>query len=87
MTSEKFIETAKDKIVEIYNMMFEESPITPKDTHLVWFSKTLQHFKALIVVVKTRSDSARYFEVTYNGDRKELYCDSYVKEYTTIDSI
>lgn len=52
--------------------------LLPDDLNLVWFSKTLQHFKCLLCT--TRPDHL-YFEVTYNGDRFELYVDIYDKLY------
>lgn len=42
----------------------------------MWFSKTLQNFKAL---VSTTVSDGMYYEVTYNGDKKELYLDAYKK--------
>lgn len=51
--------------------------IKPDDIYIVWFSKTLQNWKAL---VSTTIPDGRYFELTYNGDKKELYLDSYIKE-------
>lgn len=49
----------------------------PEDFYVVWFSKTLQNFKAL---VSTDLISGQYWEITYNGDKKETYVDAYVKQ-------
>lgn len=46
------------------------------DVYIVWFSKTLQNWKAL---VSTTLPNQQYFEVTYNGDLGETYVDTYVK--------
>lgn len=43
---------------------------------LVWFTKTLQHWKALVIT--TLPDHA-YYEVTYNGIDGEAYIDHYEK--------
>lgn len=43
---------------------------------VVWFSKTLQNFKALI---STTLPDGMYYELTYNGDKKEFYLDAYKK--------
>lgn len=51
-------------------------PDVSYDVYVVWFSKTLQNWKAL--VSSTLSDG-RYYEVTYNGDKEETYVDTYVK--------
>ena len=50
--------------------------ITLDDVFIVWFSKTLQNFKAL---VSTTVSDGMYYEVTYNGDKKEIYLDAYKK--------
>lgn len=44
--------------------------------YVVWFSKTLQNWKAL---VSTTLIDGRYYEVTHNGDKEETYLDVYVK--------
>lgn len=46
------------------------------DVYVVWFSKTLQNWKAL---VSSTLPDGMYYEVTYNGDRKETYIDAYKK--------
>lgn len=43
---------------------------------VVWFAKTLGNWKAL---VSTTLPDGRYYELTYNGARSELYVDTYVK--------
>ncbi len=43
---------------------------------LVWFSKTLQNWKAMVV---TTVENFVYYEVTHNGDTGETYLDVYVK--------
>lgn len=46
------------------------------DIYIVWFCKTLQNWKALL---STTLPDGKYYEVTYNGDKKETYVDVYVK--------
>lgn len=46
--------------------------------YIVWFSKTLNNWKALIST--SRPGDGLYFEVTYNGEKLETYVDTYVKE-------
>ncbi len=46
------------------------------DVYVVWSCKTLQHFKALL---STTLPDGVYYEVTYNGDKAELYLDVYKK--------
>lgn len=44
--------------------------------YVVWFSKTLQNWKALI---STTLPDGMYYEVTYNGEKRETYLDAYRK--------
>ena len=50
--------------------------ITMKDVYVVWFSKTLKNWKAM---VSTVVPDGRYYEVTHNGDTNETYLDVYKK--------
>lgn len=46
------------------------------EVYVVWFSKTLQNWKAL---VSTTLPDGMYYEVTFNGDKQEMYLDAYKK--------
>lgn len=50
-----------------------------EEPYIVWFSKTLQNWKALL---STDADNL-YYEVTYNGDKCEAYVDVYAKVRNT----
>lgn len=50
--------------------------ITMDNVYIVWFSKTLQNWKAL---VSTTVPDNKYYELTYDGDKKRTYVDVYVK--------
>lgn len=67
-------------VVEKYNRDIRdvryEDLITKDEVFVVWFSKTLQNWKAL---VSTDRSDGRYYELTYNGDRLETYVDVYTK--------
>lgn len=69
---------AKINLVEFYNakVAADMTPITTDDVFVVWFAKTLQNWKCCLGT--TRQDNM-YFEITYNGDEKELYLDAYTK--------
>lgn len=54
-----------------------KTEVNLNDIYIVWNCKTLQNNKALL---STTIPDTRYFEITYNGDKNELYFDSYVKE-------
>ena len=46
------------------------------DVYVVWSCKTLQNSKALL---STTVPDGMYYELTYNGDKHELYLDAYKK--------
>lgn len=46
------------------------------DVFIVWFSKTLHHWKSF---VSAAYPNAPYIEVTYNGMKEETYLDVYKK--------
>jgi hypothetical protein len=50
--------------------------ITVNDVFVVWFSKTLQNWKACLA---TTVPDGMYYELTFNGDKRELYLDAYKK--------
>ena len=50
--------------------------ISIEDVYVVWFSKTLQNWKAL---VSTTVMDGMYYEITHNGDKDETYVDVYKK--------
>lgn len=72
-------EKAKKIVVDYYNEHVEKTDnkkLTINEVFVVWFSKTLQNWKAL---VSTTISDGMYYEVTYNGDKKETYLDAYKK--------
>ena len=50
--------------------------ITEEDVFIVWSCKTLQNNKAL---ASTTISDGMYYELTYNGDKGEIYVDVYKK--------
>jgi hypothetical protein len=68
------------KIVKAYtNEHLDKSDnveITEDDVYVVWSCKILQNNKALL---STTLRDGMYYELTYNGDKKELYLDAYKK--------
>ena len=61
----------KDHLEKTDNFKFKND-----DVYVVWFSKTLQNWKAL---VSTTLPDGMYYEVTFNGDKREIYLDAYKK--------
>lgn len=72
-------EKAKQIVIDYYNEHVEitdNKRLKESEVFIVWFSKTLQNWKALI---STTISDGMYYEVTYNGDKKETYLDAYKK--------
>jgi hypothetical protein len=70
---------AKKAVVEYFNSRVDRTDnvtITEEQVFIVWFCKTLQNWKAM---VSTTISDGMYYEVTYNGDKKEMYLDAYKK--------
>ena len=79
MDNQKFVEFAKGAVVDYFNSRKEitdEGRLTPEDVYVVWLCKTLQNNKALL---STTVWDGMYYEVTYNGDKNEMYLDAYKK--------
>ena len=79
MKNNDFEKLCIETIVEYFNNRVEKTDdmkITPEDVFIVWSCKTLQNNKAM---VSTTVSDGMYYELTYNGDKKELYIDAYKK--------
>ena len=66
-------------IVDYFNNRVEitdNKKISEEDVFIVWSCKTLQNNKAM---VSTTISDGMYYELTYNGDKKQLYLDAYKK--------
>lgn len=72
------MKTAKKVVAELMTELeFRTEEVTTDDVYIVWFCKTLQNWKALLSSYV--DDSGIYFEVTFNGNKDELYLDFYEK--------
>lgn len=79
MKNNEFEKLCIKTIVEYFNNRVEitdENKITEDDVFIVWSCKTLQNNKAM---VSTTVSDGMYYELTYNGDKEELYLDAYKK--------
>lgn len=79
MKNDEFIKLCKETIVNYFNNKVEitdNKKITEEDVFIVWSCKTLQNNKAMI---STTISDGMYYELTYNGDKQELYLDAYKK--------
>ena len=71
------MKTAKKAVAEHLTEHWGDE-VSTEDIYIVWFAKTLQNWKALLSTDLT--DTGIYFEVTFNGDKNELYLDHYIKK-------
>lgn len=77
MESKRFIEICKEEVKKYAKEHLDKSDNVPEfDVFVVWSCKTLQNYKALL---STTLFDGMYYELTYNGDKKELYFDAYKK--------
>lgn len=80
MDNKEFVELCKAYIVGFTNTRMNLNSINPPvnitvdDVYVVWLNRTLQNNKALL---STTISDGMYYEVTYNGDKNELYFDAY----------
>ncbi len=77
MDINEFIPKCKELVYEYAGQHLDPTD-GPMDyeVYVVWFSKTLQNAKALL---STTLPDGMYYEVTYNGNKDEIYFDAYKK--------
>ena len=77
MESKEFINICKEEVRKYAEEHLDKSEETPNfDVYVVWGVKALQNHKALL---STSLKDGMYYELTYNGDKEELYFDAYKK--------
>ena len=79
MGNDDFLKLCKKIVMDYTNEHLDKSDnvqITEDSVFIVWSCKTLQNNKAL---VSTTLFDGMYYELTYNGDKKEVYLDAYKK--------
>lgn len=79
MKNNEFENLCKKTIAEYFNNRVEitdDMKITEDNVFIVWSCKTLQNNKAM---VSTTVSDGMYYELTFNGDKNELYLDAYKK--------
>lgn len=79
MNEKEFALLCRKTVAQYANKHLDKSDnkqITENDVFIVWMCKTLQNNKALL---STTLFDGMYYELTYNGDKKELYFDAYKK--------
>lgn len=79
MGNKEFMNTVIKLVKDYANEHLDKSDniqITEDDVFIVWICKTLQNHKAL---ASTTLHDGMYYEITYNGDKKQIYLDAYKK--------
>ena len=77
MENKEFVEKCKEIVKQYAIEHLDKSDNIPDfEIFVVWSCKTLQNNKALL---STTLFDGMYYELTYNGDKKELYFDAYKK--------
>ena len=77
MSNEEFIEKCKELVKEYaIEHLDKTDEISNFNVFVVWSCKTLQNSKALL---STSLSDGMYYELTMNGDKKEIYFDAYKK--------
>lgn len=79
MNEKKFVSLCKKTVAAYANKRLDKTDgkqITEDDVFIVWMCKTLQNSKAL---ASTTLFDGMYYELTFNGDKGEMYVDAYKK--------
>lgn len=80
MNTDLFLKHAVNAVVDYFNGNVDATDkngkITTENVFVVWSCKTLQNNKALL---STTVSDGMYYEITYNGDKDEMYLDAYKK--------
>ena len=79
MNNDSFLDLCREIVVDYFNSHAEKTDkvrIDKNNVFVVWSCKTLQNNKAL---VSTTVSDGMYYELTYNGDKQQLYLDAYKK--------
>ena len=79
MNEKDFVALVKKTVADYVNQNLDKTDgkqITEDDVFIVWMCKTLQNNKAM---ASTTLFDGMYYELTWSGDKRELYVDAYKK--------
>ena len=79
MNEKEFTTLIKKTVADYANQHLDKTDgkkIPEEDVYIVWMCKTLQNNKAM---ASTTLFDGMYYELTFNGDKRELYVDAYKK--------
>lgn len=66
----------QDFVARVKYIIASKYDVASNEIYAVWLCKILQNNKGLF---STDIEDGKYYEATYNGDKDELYLDTYVK--------
>jgi hypothetical protein len=76
---DQYHKKAKELVADSFNKKYDkvdDRGALPRDFYVTWFAKVLGNWKAM---VSTDIISGQYWEVTYDGNKKQTYVDHYEK--------
>lgn len=79
MNEKEFAALVKKTVADYANQNIDKTDdkwITEDDVFIVWMCKTLQNSKAM---ASTTLPDGMYYELTFSGNKRELYVDAYKK--------
>lgn len=77
MDNDKFLKLCKELVKNYTNeYLNNEAEINENAVYCVWLCRTLGNNKALL---STTLFDGMYYEVTFNGNKNEIYLDAYKK--------
>ena len=79
MKTKDFVALCKKAVADYFNAhkdKTDNAEIKEDDVFVVWSCKILRNNKALL---STPVSDGMYYEITYNGDKHQLYLDAYKK--------
>lgn len=79
MNEKEFVKLVKKTVADYANEHLDKSDgkrITEDEVFIVWMCKVLQNNKAL---ASTTLFDGMYYELTFNGNKQEMYVDAYKK--------
>ena len=78
-SSKEYLDKCKQLVADYATEHLDKADnkvVSVDEVFVVWYCKTLQNHKALL---STTLFDGMYYELTYNGDKDELYFDAYKK--------
>lgn len=79
MNDVEFVKKCKELVADYTNQRIDKTSnvrVVPSGIYVVWQVKALQNSKALLSTVLP---DGMYYEVTFNGDKNQIYLDAYKK--------